>query len=93
MTTFETYLEHKMRNPNFAREYNKEKRAPQTATQIKQEATRYLHAKSYLEELRKARKWIGDEKYAELREMALSGDLNGAISGLGILMNSRNVGV
>lgn len=89
MTTFETYLQHKLKNPRFRAEYERQKRMPQKPVAIQAEAARYRRALPILEELRRCRKWIGDAKFAELRQRAISGDVDGATRELGKLMNSK----
>lgn len=89
MTTFESYLEHKLRDPRFRREYERQRTQTQKPAQIQAEAARYRRALPILEELRRCRKWIGDAKFAELRKRAISGDVDGATRALGKLMNSR----
>ena len=89
MTTFETYLQHKLRNPRFRAEYERQKRMPQKPVAIQAEAARYRKALPILEELRKCRKWIGDAKYSEIRKIALEGNTDEATRALGILMNSK----
>ena len=62
---------------------------PMSAAEVRYDAGRYLRAKNLLDELRKCRKWIGAEKFEELRTQALDGDVDGATKALGVLMNSR----
>ena len=55
---------------------------------IKDDAERYLRAHSILMDLRSKylRKLISYEQYKELREKALSGDINGATKGIENIM-------
>lgn len=89
MTTFEAYIERKMKDPRFRREYEGRKLNIQTREQIGKEALRYVRAKSFLDELAKAKDWIGSRDYFRLRRQALSGDVAGAGSELNKLENQR----
>ena len=62
---------------------------PATAREIREEAAAYRKALPILEELRRCREWIGDTKFTELRQRAISGDVDGATRALGKLMNSK----
>ena len=60
-----------------------------TSRELNEEAARYRKALPILEELRRCRKWIGDAKFTELRQRAISGDVDGAVKGLAKLMGRR----
>lgn len=91
MTTFETYLKRKMRDPRFKAEYERLKRSPQTSKEIIEEAERYSLALPFLTEIRN--KWlkgqITPKDYKRLREQAISGDKKGAMQELGKILEGK----